>query len=336
MAIFTFGSLTVDVDVEETKKFYETEEEDRCECQICRNYRKFCEYLTDEERNFFDALGIIPERYGEFFGAKEDNLNMLVMSGMYHIKGEFINKPELVAVSAEKLKELNFESPVNDYNFQIGRYELNFEINDNIACVPLNFPEPILQLNFHINIPWLLEEKYDDKPYGTSIWWKIINGINQKKEQENYHNEYIKKIHTKMIDYFEEQRIEYSELTLIEVKKYKEKWFNNFVPISKKRKAKRVCFSNKGYNNYLWHLFSYEYIKCIEDDFAVQQYLNIDKNVCYILLDYENLCFKIDRIDLLDINFINTVNDIYITDVDFTWTYVHTHELQCGPYYYKK
>jgi hypothetical protein len=26
--------------------------------------------------------------------------------------------------------------------------------------------------------------------------------------------------------------------------------------------------------------------------------------------------------------------DIYIFDVDYTWTYVHTHEEMCGPYFY--
>nr|WP_225941956.1 DUF4275 family protein [Sporosarcina limicola] len=27
--------------------------------------------------------------------------------------------------------------------------------------------------------------------------------------------------------------------------------------------------------------------------------------------------------------------DIYIIDKDFSWTYVHTHESSCGPYFYK-
>ncbi|WP_429351212.1 DUF4275 family protein [Paenibacillus sp. 4624] len=27
--------------------------------------------------------------------------------------------------------------------------------------------------------------------------------------------------------------------------------------------------------------------------------------------------------------------DIYIFDKAFTWTYVHTHESMCGPYFYK-
>ena len=27
--------------------------------------------------------------------------------------------------------------------------------------------------------------------------------------------------------------------------------------------------------------------------------------------------------------------DIYIFDRNFSWTYVHTHESMCGPYFYK-
>lgn len=29
------------------------------------------------------------------------------------------------------------------------------------------------------------------------------------------------------------------------------------------------------------------------------------------------------------------IDDVYVVDTDFTWTYVHTHEEFCGPYFYK-
>ena len=29
-------------------------------------------------------------------------------------------------------------------------------------------------------------------------------------------------------------------------------------------------------------------------------------------------------------------HDVYLVDKDFTWTYVHTHEEACGPYFCKK
>jgi hypothetical protein len=335
MSILSFGNFVVDVDVEETKKFYTKNNNYICECQVCRNYEKFCEKLTDEEKGFFSSLGIVPECHSEFYGTESDNKNMLFVVGMYYVKGTFINKPELVTITADKLIELNFETLFPDYSFKIGRYEVIFEINDiDIESIPVGFPEPILKLKFSITVPWLLDEKYES--YTPAKWWQLLKKLKQNKERKNIHKEYLEKIHNKIVKYFEKQGIKYSELTLAEVKKYKIMWFNKFVPILMKREARAVCFPNRKYNNYLWHLFSYEYITCIEDEAAIQQYLNKEREKCYILLDYENLCFEINRSDLLDINFINSVKDIYITDLDFTWTYVHTHELQCGPYYYKK
>ncbi|CAM3916602.1 hypothetical protein GCM10009865_54200 [Aeromicrobium ponti] len=29
------------------------------------------------------------------------------------------------------------------------------------------------------------------------------------------------------------------------------------------------------------------------------------------------------------------MDDVYVVDKDFTWTYIHTHEEFCGPYFYK-
>ena len=29
-------------------------------------------------------------------------------------------------------------------------------------------------------------------------------------------------------------------------------------------------------------------------------------------------------------------HDVYLVDKDFTWTYVHTHEEACGPYFCKR
>ncbi|MBK5252809.1 MAG: DUF4275 family protein [Peptostreptococcaceae bacterium] len=29
-------------------------------------------------------------------------------------------------------------------------------------------------------------------------------------------------------------------------------------------------------------------------------------------------------------------DDVYVVDAEMKWTYVHTHESQCGPYYFCK
>ena len=29
------------------------------------------------------------------------------------------------------------------------------------------------------------------------------------------------------------------------------------------------------------------------------------------------------------------IDDVYVVDIDFSWTYIHTHEYFCGPYFYQ-
>jgi hypothetical protein len=37
----------------------------------------------------------------------------------------------------------------------------------------------------------------------------------------------------------------------------------------------------------------------------------------------------------VDTDFFAGKNDVYLVDKQFTWTYVHTHEADCGPYFRK-
>ena len=38
----------------------------------------------------------------------------------------------------------------------------------------------------------------------------------------------------------------------------------------------------------------------------------------------------------LKAEYINNYNDILVFDKTFSWTYCHTHEENCGPYFYNK
>ena len=140
-------------------------------------------------------------------------------------------------------------------------------------------------------------------------------------------------------EYFQSKSIEYSEFTDSEAEDYMERWFNEFVPVEIQKECRKICFSDGEYNNYLWHIFSYEKVECLEKDDAIDRYEGIKKDRCVIFLDLEGICFEVKDIDLMDIDFINTVPDIYITDYDFRWCYIYTHESDCcglGPYFYQK
>ena len=62
----------------------------------------------------------------------------------------------------------------------------------------------------------------------------------------------------------------------------------------------------------------------------------LTKNELYVM--YQNtpdIVFEYNKAnDIVAANF-DYEQDIYIFDKNFTWTYVHTHESMCGPYFYK-
>ncbi len=94
------------------------------------------------------------------------------------------------------------------------------------------------------------------------------------------------------------------------------------------------------YGNYLWHIFSWELVECLS---GAEARAAFDKQ------EYDNaLSFRAGRSDeggfiLEDIcevgrlfsHQLDDIQDVYITASDFSWTYVHTHECMCGPYFLK-
>ncbi|WP_440117747.1 DUF4275 family protein [Paenibacillus sp. QZ-Y1] len=89
------------------------------------------------------------------------------------------------------------------------------------------------------------------------------------------------------------------------------------------------------YSQYKWHMFSYKQQDCLTGDSARQAFNAKLKDEVYVmyqnggwLLLYENA----NRIIAADFD---SEQDIYIFDREFTWSYVHTHEEICGPYFYQ-
>ncbi len=107
-------------------------------------------------------------------------------------------------------------------------------------------------------------------------------------------------------------------------------WERAFTSKLSTKEKKNIYF-----DSFLWHVFSYEKIICKKNDKARAAFNNIPKE-CVVAF-YENedevLLFQ-NAGQLIDTDF-DLEQDIYIADLDFTWTYVVTHEKQqCGPYFY--
>ena len=159
--------------------------------------------------------------------------------------------------------------------------------------------------------------------------------IHDKEQRDIFKKEAQRVFH----QYFNEKNIRFIEYTDDQVEEYMRRWFDEFAPTECKEEARKQCFSDEKQNCYLWHLFCYGFVQCAEYEEAIQKYQNLEKSKCVILLDLEGLCFEVDDINAVDFAFINSIPDIYVTDIMFNWCYVHTHESECcgiGPYFYQK
>lgn len=138
------GEWFIEFDIIKTKLYYDRASLG-CQCLYCENYRENCKSLTAEEVYLFDRFGIDPIKGSEFmeFGKAENGLT--IYSGTYHFVGNIISGPNFSACEWDESKLV-----------KIGRYKFGF--SNTLEFVPNDFPNPIVQLELIIDLPWLVEE----------------------------------------------------------------------------------------------------------------------------------------------------------------------------------
>jgi ribosomal protein S17E len=118
-------------------------------------------------------------------------------------------------------------------------------------------------------------------------------------------------------------------------KELRKRWGEAFAnDISKNQK--RQIF----YRNFLWHIFSYEVLSCKEGHKASVAFNLNMKDECYIFYHKYKNALLLENAGNLTSEDINNeiggyIHDAYVVDKDFSWTYIRTHEDDCGPYFYK-
>jgi len=89
-----------------------------------------------------------------------------------------------------------------------------------------------------------------------------------------------------------------------------------------------------GYESYRWHIFSFEKVNALISSKARNAFNKCKKEKVFAFYQHKNEAFYIENAGLLKSIDFDSDDDIYIFDVINKWTYVHTHESQCGPYFY--
>lgn len=149
----------------------------------------------------------------------------------------------------------------------------------------------------------------------------IINKINEYNEHiSNY--EYARKI----------QEIKNRGVSFIPQSKpetIKANWSKLFASSINAEEKKAI-----GYKYYKWHIFSFKKVNAFSNSKARHAFNKAKKEKVFVFYQHKAEAFYIENAGLLKSTDFDSDNDIYIYDTINKWTYVHTHEIQCGPYFY--
>ena len=168
-----------------------------------------------------------------------------------------------------------------------------------------------------------------------------IRNLNDKQEQERLF-QLIDKI-IEIRNEYEYQIYEYKTARLyedmktrgIEYKKsninssiLKSAWEDKFTNGLTMKDKEEIYF-----DSYMWHIFSYEKREAKIGSKARQAFNRVKKNEVYCFFQNDENAFCIFNAGLLKASDLDHLDDVYIVDSEMKWTYVHTHESACGPYY---
>ena len=118
------------------------------------------------------------------------------------------------------------------------------------------------------------------------------------------------------------------------IKGVRERWLDTFAAdVSEEDLGKHVLAGG----SYLWHIFSYKLVPCLEGNDARKALAALPDTECYrFYKEYPPQDQpRIKAISMAEVPSLPDDLDWYLVDKDFTWTYVHTHEEDCGPYFTK-
>ena len=143
MTEFVFGAYRIRVDAEATRAYYAAHPQPwiTCDCAGCRNFLRAVKELPQAVRDFFDALGLDPEKPGElcYYDTVRDRLSG---GGWYHLCGTVLSgdsKPGDMVIFPGGWYAL-------DENFSVG-------FKSDCELLPDDFPRPCFQMEFNHCLP---------------------------------------------------------------------------------------------------------------------------------------------------------------------------------------
>ncbi|WP_046180978.1 DUF4275 family protein [Domibacillus tundrae] len=94
-----------------------------------------------------------------------------------------------------------------------------------------------------------------------------------------------------------------------------------------------------GMDGFLWHLCSWEKANCLEKEEAIAAFKKQSKTKCTIFYQFINEAYLLNDAKMLTVDELPYIRnhmyygDLYVMDWNFKWTFIMTHESDCGPYF---
>lgn len=115
----------------------------------------------------------------------------------------------------------------------------------------------------------------------------------------------------------------------------KRRWTRLFASGITPEQRKNVYF-----HQYRWHLFSYRILNALEGEEADRAFVQAKKGRVFVFYQHCDDGWMLEKAELIRPEDFRTEvpspwTDVYLFDPDNRWTYIHTHEGGCGPYFFE-
>lgn len=149
--IFEVGKYKLDINIARTRKFYENEAYESCDCDGCRNFAQAYSMIPDTVQAFFQQFGIDLGKPAEMTAYVSHDGNMTLYGGFYHICGTILDGPEPFIQVAKRHFQLDEEATI--------RFSSDYFVYFTNECslVEKDFPSPVIQLEMQGSLPWVLD-----------------------------------------------------------------------------------------------------------------------------------------------------------------------------------
>lgn len=134
--------------------------------------------------------------------------------------------------------------------------------------------------------------------------------------------------------------IPWEETFPTDIRIIRERWLDAFAAEVSEADLGRYVLAG---GNYLWHIFSWKLVPCLEGDAALRALAEAEETELYLFYsEYPPQgtarVRPISREEAMSVPVpeSHAGTDWYLVDREFTWTFVHTHERECGPYFCRR